>query len=207
MSDEIRESLLKGEAAAELADMASIWADLQLVEMTIHRWQQTVAPKDLYVRRALWEQAVVAYARCFDQSRRRKIPDALVAQMAGKSLQVHEEVLRWRNKLISHRVDDDAAWSLVTLTYRDTDDGPVSVRIRVDLPHGPENDRMAIALGKLARELKNRIWQQWIAPLESKLLTKYAEDQDMKSRAEVFDVQRGQGRFLVTLDPSGRLSS
>ncbi len=65
---------------------------------------------------------------------------------------------------------------------------------------------MAIALGELARELKNRLWQQWIAPLESKLLMKYADDEATKSAAEVFDVRRDKGRFIVTLDPSGRLS-
>jgi hypothetical protein len=205
MDNQIKEVVLNDAEAAELADLASIWADLQLVEMSIHRWKTTTAPKDIYVRRALWEQAVVAYARCFDQSRRRKIPGALYEQMTGGSLRVHEETMRWRDKLVAHRVDKDAAWSIPTLAYIGDAPKPVSVRIRVDLPRGPEDDRMAVALGELAQGLKNRLWQQWLRPLEESLLAKHQDDEEMRSQAAPFEERREGGRFFVTIDPSGRL--
>jgi len=53
---------VEGEAVDQLADWASLWADLLHVDMTLHA--RSDVPDDaghVFTRRALWEAAVISY--------------------------------------------------------------------------------------------------------------------------------------------------
>jgi hypothetical protein len=163
--------------------------------------------KDLYVRRGLWEEAVIAYARCFRTGRRRKLPEALKAQMGENAVRVHKDILKWADKHVAHRVDRKLEPTEVTLTYAEKADVPSSVRVRVEFPIGPEDERLANGLSDLAKGLKDRLWEQWFPKLEHQLLVKYRTDDDKRSSAAVYPQAKTPGRVVLTIDPTGRLPS
>jgi hypothetical protein len=198
------ETVIGDDLAGELADLASVWADLLLVGMSLHERKQMQQGSQLFARRALWEQAVVAYGRCFKTGPRRQLPDRLRAQMVGGSVRVHDEVLRWRDKHVAHRVDKELEWTSISLTYPEGESKPRSVRVRVQLPMGPEDDRLADALAELAGGLKDRLWEQWFPELERAILERYGTDIAARAAASLFQGHQRPNTYAVTIDPSGR---
>jgi hypothetical protein len=199
----VLETKLKGDLTRELADLASLWADFQLVEMSLHARKKLNRRSEVFARRALWEQAVIAYGRCFNTGTRQKLPDQLKAQMVGGSLRVHDEVLRLRNKHVAHRVDKDE-WTRISLTYPKGQPDANSVRVRVGVPTGPEDERLIEALAELVSSLKNRLWEQWFPRLEAAILEKHGSDAAVRAKAAVFEVPNRPGELVITMNLSGR---
>jgi hypothetical protein len=200
------QTILSDELAEDLADLASIWADLLLAEMSLHARRELKTASEMFVKRALWEQAVIAYGRCFNTGRRRKLPDRLQAQMAGDSPHVHEEVLRWRNQHVAHRVDETLERTSVTLTYPAGQSVPQSVQVRVELAIGPEDEKLPEAFAELVTQLKNRLWEQEFPKLEEMILRQYGSDAAARARAVVLSEPDPPGTYVLTIDPSGRRS-
>jgi hypothetical protein len=200
------ESKIDDEIARELADLAGVWADLLLVEMCLHHRKSLTGGRSeqLFVRRGLWEQAVIAYARCYKTGRRRALPDQLRAQMGVGSLRVHDEIMRWRDKHVAHRVDQQLEETYISLTYPQGEKHARSVRVRVVLPIGPEDERLVDELGELARELKNRLWEQSFPRLERRILDRFGADAAVRARATVFAETSPPNTYTTTLNPSGR---
>ena len=209
-SDESARGLLEtkidDESAQELADLASIWADLLLVQMCLHHRKSLTgkAMEQIFVKRALWEQAVVAYARCFNTGRGRPLPHQLREQIGEDSLQVHDEIIRWRDKHVAHRVDQQLQRTHVSLTYPGGQNRAQSVRVRVEQPTGPEDERLADALLTLAERLKDRLWERWFPALETQILDLYEDNAALRARASVFGRSSRRNTYLATLNPSTR---
>ncbi len=73
---------VEGEGVDQLADWASLWADLLHVDMTLHA--RADIPGDaahLFTRRALWEAAVIAYGRTATTGRRKQRVTDLVSAL------------------------------------------------------------------------------------------------------------------------------
>jgi hypothetical protein len=98
-------------AASELADLASLFGDLLVANMAAHHIN---APEIqgrgfLYLRRACWEGAIIAYGRCFGSGRGfggrscRRLDDFLVHLPEGLQAS-HDAILARRNQRIGHNV-------------------------------------------------------------------------------------------------------
>jgi len=97
---------VKGQAADALADWASLWADLLHVDMTLHaRAELTNDAEHLFVRRALWEAAVISYGRRANTGRRRQRLTELVEAEGAAAQACHRDVVAWRDRHVAHRVD------------------------------------------------------------------------------------------------------
>ena len=69
---------------AELRKWASLWADLLHVDMTLLGLRETPnTPSTVFVRRSLWEAAVIAYGRMTMSNRARKVDFDDLLSMAG----------------------------------------------------------------------------------------------------------------------------
>lgn len=204
-SDEAEvEAQLNDELAAEFSDLVSMWADLLTVEMALHYRSELRLPKDLFLARTLWEAAVIAYGRCFTTGRRRNLPEKLQRQISGDGPRVHAEVLRQRNKLVAHAVDRRTLWTRVSLVYSNGSLPATQARVRVALPVGPDDERLAKALGELATALKNRLWKQFFPSLERRILEAHGQDSALYSQARSFRDERGS---FVTINPTGTKKS
>jgi hypothetical protein len=113
---------------------------------------------------------------------------------------VHDEVLRYRNRIVAHRVDKKTEWTRVSLVYREGNANASAVRIRVAIPYGPEEERLAVALGELAKGLKDRLWQQWFPRLEAEILESLGSDANLRKMAEWVGDEDGS---FVTIKPTG----
>ena len=201
---EVTEAPVDDELSRELAELASIWADLLLVRQSLHDRKEMKKASQMFIRRALWEQAVIAYARCFTTGRRRQLPESLRQRMVGGSVKVHDEIMRWRNQHVAHRVESDFEEASVTLTYRSDEDEPVSTRIRVRLSMGPEDERLADALATLADGLKDRLWPDWFPRLEEQLLDRYRADSEKRAAAAVVNTVSTPSAYITTINPTNR---
>ena len=124
--------------------------------------------------------------------------------MVGGSVRVHDEIMRWRNQHVAHRVESDFEEASVTLIYRSDEDEPVGARIRVRLPMGPEDERLAEALAMLAVELKDRLWPEWFPRLEEQLLHRYRADSEKRAAASVVNTVSTPSSYITTINPTNR---
>lgn len=100
------------DADPELADLWSIHGDLLIVLMSAHHLEEPAiqGPEFLYLRRACWETAIIAYGRCFQSGQSaltggtRKTLRDMVAQLPLDLGGCHDQVLALRNKRIGHHV-------------------------------------------------------------------------------------------------------
>lgn len=65
------------------------------------------APKqvDVFLRRALWEGAIVAYGRCFNTGNRQQLTRDLFDGLDPADVALHERFDQWRDTYVAHRVD------------------------------------------------------------------------------------------------------
>lgn len=188
-------------AARKAIDLASLWADLLLVEMSLHeRSKIPRAGSNLYLRRALWEQAVIGYGRCFNTGSREKLPADLLDTMSPAEVDTHRETLAWRNKHVAHRVEKRFEWTDVSLAYRPETDSAHAVRIRVELNEGPEGG-LADALQRLAQRLRIELWEREFGDVEEMILRLHGNDESLRRQASAFQATT---RTFYTIDPTGR---
>lgn len=98
-------------SARILADQASVIQDLQFVMDCCKRLLTELArpeeDRDGVVPLALWSSALVAYARCFGESRRSglAVEDVRKLPLQGAVMKFHEWVIEERDKLTGHPAD------------------------------------------------------------------------------------------------------
>jgi hypothetical protein len=161
---------LDGEDAEELSQWASVWCDLQLARMSLHeRRGLPEEPGTVFTRRALWEQAVVAYARCFGKGRRRKLQFKDVDKLGASYRRVHDEILYWRGKHVGHRVDLDLEAADSVLIFDPEQPELRLVRTYVATPMGPYDAATVSGFEDLAAQLGQRLWETRLSPLALKL--------------------------------------
>lgn len=102
------------EAAPKLADLASLFGDLLVADMVAHHVNapEIQAPKLIYLRRACWEGAIIAYGRCFGSGKgatgkSRVRLDEFLVHLTSEQRTCHDTIMRLRNKRIGHHVAVD----------------------------------------------------------------------------------------------------
>jgi hypothetical protein len=128
----MREVVLKGELAQEFSEWFSIWSDLLHVRQALYgRRQIEDTGVNVFVRRAIWEGAVISYGRCYKSGRRRSLLRKYIEDMTPEQRNRHDETIHWRDKHVGHRVDSalevattvaevDAAGTLLKVSGRIT---------------------------------------------------------------------------------------
>jgi hypothetical protein len=195
------EARITDDLASELAYLASVWADLLLVDMSLHERKKMTSSGQMFARRALWEQAVVACGRCFKSGRRRQYPAELLEGISAERRAIHEEVLRWRDKHVAHRVLDEMEWARISLEYPYAAQKPEVVKVRIETPMGPDDESTVGAFAEHAKALRDRLWKARFPDLQSRILEKYASDDEARSKATAVTNPFRKGRYGVTINP------
>ena len=101
-------------AAPELVDLTSLFGDLLLASMSAGQaCDASMNQSAVFLRRACWEAAIVAYGRCFNDGqgapgRRRATLHQFVERLSPELQAVHDQVLALRDKRIGHHVAEDS---------------------------------------------------------------------------------------------------
>jgi hypothetical protein len=202
-ADEV-EAPVEGDTVVELQDWASLWADLLHVDMALHaRDQLPNEAANLFARRALWEGAVVAYGRTAKSGRRKQQISELITLLGPDAEEIHEAVIKWRDKHAAHRVDVAREKVDVRAILDRVQRRIKRVGVRVAPTLGPEEEGTDLAprFKKLVEALRNATWEQRIAPLEARVMDAYSGDVDaLLSKAKPVSAAPG---FAIDISPSG----
>jgi hypothetical protein len=195
---------VKGSDAEPFACLVSTWADLLHVQMVIfHLEQLPPKPNTGFVARALWEDAVVTYGRCFNTGRRSSVVDKLeplVAALPQSLRTTHDEILHWRNKHVAHRVDEryEQTQVVVGVNGDPSTSTPLYARAYVTVKLSADITTIA-ALGKLATYLKDTIWERHFKDCEAKLVASF--DPSRAQIAQIKKAERGEREMTLTVNP------
>jgi hypothetical protein len=196
---------LAGPLIDELAGWCSLWADILQVRMTLHAREHLVdEPANLFARRSLWEAAVVAYGRTAANGRRPQRIADLLSMLTTDARECHEEVMKWRNQHVAHRVDEGREQVEVKAILDTKQQTVKRVDISVMPILGPEEegsdfaDRFewhVTALGEVC-------WQERIRPLESRIIAEQTPNiQSLLGKASTSSLQPLR-RFAINFSPS-----
>jgi hypothetical protein len=167
------ELLLGGPLAREMADWASIWADLMHVESLLESRNNTPnTPVNAFIRRGMWEAALVSYGRTVNSGRRRGMQE-LVECFDCEQLKIHEIILTWRNQHVAHRVDPDRETTVVAALADEARSRIYGLRVHVSPTFGPDFDDPDLEKSFQAHvyRLRNQIWEEYLVPLKLRLLS------------------------------------
>lgn len=132
---------ISGEMVDELADWASLWSDLLHVDMILHaRSDVSPDPALLFVRRALWEAAVISYGRTANTGRRRQHLGSLVSSLGEGAEKCHQDVMAWRDRHVAHRVDRLRESVEVAAIVDPAEPRLKRLRVRIAPAMGPEEE-------------------------------------------------------------------
>ncbi|PXW34050.1 UNVERIFIED_CONTAM: hypothetical protein DES50_102675 [Williamsia faeni] len=190
-----------GGAVVSLTRWASVWSDLLQTDMALKKRRELA--NDLengFLRRALWEAAVVAYGRMAMSMRKRNVDfDALLRDVGGADvLALHERIMDWRHGHVAHR--RDAEFEDVELTAQFAGRGGaqpvIALHLRVSSSIGPpDDDEFVREFAAFVEALRNRLWATRLAPLAAEVAEQIATDPSAADTAELW----------VTAQPADRL--
>jgi hypothetical protein len=194
-----------GETVDQLADWASLWADLLHVDMTLHARSDVRADTaHLFTRRALWEAAVVSYGRTANTGRRQQRVTDLISALGVDADKCHQGVMTW-DRHAAHRVDrlreavetaaivDPAERCLKALT------SALHRRWALRKKRGDLVQRFESHV----KTLRDLVWEERFPVLEQEVLEDYADRvEDLLAVAK--PLTTAQNPFAIDIDPSGR---
>jgi hypothetical protein len=197
---------VQGDAVDQLADWASLWADLLHVDMTLHARSDVPADAGhLFMRRALWEAAVISYGRTANTGRRRQRVTDLVSALGVDAEECHRDVMAWRNRHVAHRVDHLREAVEVDAIVDPAEPRLKRLNVRVAPALGPEEedgDLIQRFTGHV-KALRNRVWEENFRRLEQAVLEDYADRaEDLLTVAK--PLMTAQNPFAIDINPSGR---
>lgn len=197
---------VEGETVDELADYASLWADLLHVDMTLNARKDVPADaSNLFTRRALWEAAVISYGRTATSGRRRQHLTDLFSALGADAEKCHEDVMAWRNRHVAHRVDRLREAVDIEAILDPADRRLKRLRVRVAPMLGPEGeaDDLAQRFEGHVKALRDRLWEERLPALEQEVLEDYASRvEDLLVAAK--PLTSAEPRFAIDINPSGR---
>ncbi len=168
----MREVILECELAREFSEWFSIWGDLRHVRQALYdRRQIEDTGVNLFVRRAIWEGAVISYGRCYITGRRRSLLRKYKGGMKPEQRNRHDETLHWRDKHVGHRVDP-ALEVAITVAEVDAAGTLLKVSGRITPTISP-SQVAAQELEDLAEALSDMVWEKELIPLERKIRDSY----------------------------------
>jgi hypothetical protein len=147
---------------------ASAWTDLLQVGQMTYLFVQI--PRDdwapnLYQRRALIDDALITYGRLFNSGARKGIVNLRpwIDELGPESVALHEEAMRWRDKHVAHRDDNDLEHMIVTVLWQQFGTAKPALRLRLETSTGPDND-LATDLQAMVEMLRNWVWERELWP-------------------------------------------
>jgi hypothetical protein len=189
-----------------VAAYSSAWWDMRHAAQILHaRANLGVDPADYFARRGLLDGAVITYARCFVGGRR--TPDAdlgsLVAALPPDLLEVHEAVMWWRDKHVGHRVDAQLESVGVTLLWGAFGTNAPTLRTRVVTQVRPDDPDFESKFEQMALLLANRIWEEFLHPLQQELLEQLGQEKLMALKSSAMPLREPTlptASILVSMD-------
>ncbi|MGW4718194.1 hypothetical protein [Nocardia sp. NPDC004260] len=158
-----------------LRKWGSAWLDLRHADSVLEaRLNTPVTPSNLFVRRALWEAAVISYGRVGQSTRRRKIDLAGLFAASGDpdASNFHDTIKEWRHGHVAHRADA-AFESVDALLCVDASLTPSALKLVIETDIGPQDDeQLAEKFRAHVILLHNTIWERFMVPLAAKLTEK-----------------------------------
>lgn len=155
-----------------LRKQGSAWLDLLHADMVLEARRDIPATAaNVFVRRALWESAVISYSRVGQSTKKRKIDlDALIAASKDPGASAfHNEIIKWRHGHVAHR-HDATFESVDTLLCLDGLSTPAALRIVVEPDVGPEDDEQLTEHFRAhVHLLRNTLWELFMVPLATRL--------------------------------------
>lgn len=152
-----------GDNVARFEALASLWHDLMYVRQVLsERGRYPVNGETLFVRRALWEAAVIAYGRCFKKGRRQKLTREFFDDLEPDDLELHERMDDWRDEHVAHRADRarESVATAIVLRAKDRVLEPRGVRTYVTTTLGPADESEVDALANLVGRLMDKVWKE-----------------------------------------------
>ncbi|PYE19245.1 hypothetical protein DFR67_103156 [Williamsia limnetica] len=203
MSDDPQNwSTLSGEKVKELERWGSAWADLQHAGMALFERQQLPRrPSSLFQRRALWESAVVAYARADQSKDRRDIQfKNFVQEITGDSgSAMHKRVMDWRHGHVAHRKRAEFESAETVIAFRNGSATPSSLHLVLGIDLGPEDDSEFVAAFRQHVEvLRNAMYETRISPLAKQIIDNINESKIViPSEMRPADDQSSSARYVI----------
>ncbi len=155
-----------------LRKWSSAWLDLTHTDSVLRERLNTPHTlSNLFLRRGLWEAAVVSYGRVGQSHQRRKIDlDALfLASGDPGTSDFHNVIMKWRHGHVAHRADT-AFETVDALLSVDAMSAPSALRVLIQPEMGPQDDEeLAEKFRTHVYLLRNTVWESFIAPLAAKL--------------------------------------
>jgi hypothetical protein len=193
-------------SVAELRDWASLWGDLLHVDMVLLAREKFEADaSNIFIRRALWESAVISYGRTAISGRRHSQIQELLKLLGPEADAFHKEVMSWRNQHVAHRVDGSResteARGIIDLATQRIR----AIRVHVSPVLGPEeeDDDLAKRFKRYVEELRNLAWTQRIVPSEQRAIQANSEVlDDLLAKASSLSEPNDRG-FSIDIDPTG----
>jgi hypothetical protein len=150
--------------AKRYADLVSVWADLDIAVTVLDRLiairDSSDRDTDGVLEHSYWTTAVVHYARCFTEGKRRTgLSQALIEQRAGPHAPLHRWILNMRNKHVAHDENPYQQFLGAVVVHRSPDGRTfaspnVSARgvIAVDAERARAVRELVIAVGEIVKE-------------------------------------------------------
>jgi hypothetical protein len=194
-----------GEKVHELADWASLWADLLHVDMTLHARRELPADAGhIFIRRALWEAATISYGRTANTGRRRQRLTDLISAQGADAEKCHQDVMGWRDQHVAHRVDrlreTVEIGAIVDAEHRRLK--RLNVRVAPALGPEDEGDDLVQRFEVHVQQLRDRVWEERLPALEQQVLEAAADRIDeLLAEAKPLSIAPV---FAIDINPSGR---
>ena len=140
---------LEGLNVTYLQRWGSAWADLQATGMALAERRELEATKatNVFLRRALWDSAVVSYGRFgFSEQARPISPEDFIEDVEGKDgLALHKRIMDWRHGHVAHRKRAEFESVETVLAYANGADRPTALRLVLGIDLGPLDDSDFVA--------------------------------------------------------------
>jgi len=161
--------------ANRLRKWGSLWFDLLHTEMALYKRQNTPnTAANVFVRRALWESAIISYGRMEFSDKKRKLTHEDLLRAAGgeNALAFHERLSQWRHNHIAHRLSADYETTAAVARYADTGQtGLEALELGVSTWIGPTDDSGdAQEFRDHVTRVKNTLWEMYLAPIGEALV-------------------------------------
>jgi hypothetical protein len=127
------------------------------------------AATNVFLRRALWESAIVSYGRMAVSEKRRKLDheELLRTARGDRGIEFHELLMGWRHDHVGHRLSRELESIDVYVDYLDADPSVLdSVRVAVSPSGGPpDNSPFAVEFREHVTALRDVLWERYLAPI------------------------------------------
>jgi hypothetical protein len=169
MAQQVSQITLKTSEANRLNKWGSLWLDLQHVVMTLDARRTTPNTfANVFVRRALWESAVVSYGRMESSTHKRKLTHEELLRASGgdEAVAFHRQVMCWRNDHIAHRLSKEFESVEVSAYYTDDMPQPERLGLVISTWIGPQDNAVEAAqFREHVNRLRDTLWETYLAPI------------------------------------------